>query len=60
MLRPLSETLGISVSELLDGERRSPDKLKQLPDDVAAMTVEDADNAALKGIHTYINETQKK
>lgn len=60
MLRPLAEALGVSVSELLDGERRSPDKVKQLPDDVATMAVEDADNAAIKGIHTYINETQKK
>ncbi len=60
MLRPLAETLGVSVSELLDGERRSPDKVSHLPDGVPAMAVEDADNAALKGIHTYINETQKK
>lgn len=60
MLRPLAEALGVSVSELLDGERRSPDKVKQLPDGAAAMAVEDADNAVLKGIHTYINETQKK
>lgn len=60
MLRPLAEALGISVSELLDGRRRSPDKVKQLPAGTAAMTVEDADNAAIKGIHTYINETHKK
>lgn len=60
MLRPLAETLGVSISELLDGERRSPDKVKRLPDGAAAMAVEDADNATLKGIHTYINETQKK
>ena len=60
MLRPLAEALGISVCELLDGRRRSPDKVKQLPAGTAAMTVEDADNAAIKGIHTYINETHKK
>lgn len=60
MLRPLAEALEVSVSELLDGERRAPDKVKQLPDGVATMAVEDADNAAIKGIRTYINETQKK
>lgn len=60
MLKPLAEALGVSVSELLDGQRRSPDKVKQLPDGVAAMTVEDADNAAIRGIHAYINETHKK
>ena len=60
MLRPLAEALGISVSELLDGEKKSPDKFRQLPDGAVAMTVEDADSAALKGIHTYINEAQKK
>ncbi|MGN1333871.1 MAG: helix-turn-helix domain-containing protein [Anaerovoracaceae bacterium] len=60
ILRPLAEALGISVSELLDGNLRSPDKIKQLPAGTATMSVQDADNAALKGIHTYIDETQKK
>lgn len=60
MLRPLAGALGISVSELLDGNLRSPDRIKQFPAGTATMAVQDADNAALKGIHTYINETQKK
>ena len=60
VLRPLAEALGMSVSELLDGERRSPDKVKELPEGVPTMAVEDADNAAIKGIRTYINETRKK
>lgn len=59
MLRPLSEVLDVSVSELLDGERRSQDKVLY-PDGAAAITVEAADNAAIKGISTYINEAQKK
>ena len=59
MLRPLAEVLDVSVSELLDGERRSQDKVLY-PDGAAAITVEAADNAAIKGISTYINEAQKK
>ena len=59
MLRPLAEVLGVSVSELLDGERRSQDKVLY-PDGAAAITVEAADNAAIKGISTYVNEAQKK
>lgn len=60
MLKPLAEALNVSVSELLDGELRPPDKMKQLPDSTAVMTVEDADNAAINGIHTYIHETQRQ
>lgn len=59
MLRPLAEVLDVSVSELLDGERRSQDKVLY-PDGAAAITVEAADNAAIKGISTYVNEAQKK
>lgn len=59
MLRPLAEVLGVSVSELLDGERRSQDDVLY-PDGAAAITVEAADNAAIKGISTYVNEVQKK
>lgn len=59
MLRPLAEVLDVSVSELLDGELRSQDKVLY-PDGAAAITVEAADNAAIKGISTYINEAQKK
>ena len=59
MLRPLAEVLGVSVSELLDGERRSQDKVLY-PDGATAITVEAADNAAIKGISTYVNEAQKK
>ncbi len=60
MLKPLAEALDVSVSELLDGERRSPDKMKSIPDDAVILTVEDADKAAMTGIHTYIHETQKR
>lgn len=53
MLKPLAEALDVSVSELLDGERRSPDKMKSIPDDAVILTVEDADKAAMTGIHVY-------
>ena len=62
MLKPLAAELGVSVSELLDGERRLPDsdKVKLLPEGVATLTVEEADETAMKGIRTYIRETQRK
>lgn len=60
MLKPLAEALDVSVSELLDGEIRPPDKMRQLPDSTAVLTVEDADNTAINGIHTYIHETQRQ
>ena len=60
MLKPLAEALDVSVSELLDGERRMPDTVKSLPDGAAVLTLEDADKAAMSGIQTYIHETQKK
>ena len=37
MLRPLAGALGISVSELLDGNLRSPDRIKQFPAGTATM-----------------------
>lgn len=60
MLKPLAETLDVSVSELLDGERRIPDKVKDIPEGTAVLTVEDADKAAMTGIQAYIHETQKR
>lgn len=59
VLRPLAETLGVSVSELLDGERLLPDKGKH-PEGASTITVEEADNAAIKGIRTYVDRANKK
>ena len=60
MLKPLAEALDVSVSELLDGERRTPDKGNAFPDGAAVLTVEDADKAVMSGIRAYIHETQRK
>ena len=60
MLKPLSEALDVSVIELLDGERLTPDEMRKFPDGAAALTVEEADETAMKGIRTYIHETLRK
>lgn len=60
ILKPLAEALDVSVSELLDGERRMPDKVKDIPEDAAVMTVEEADQTAMQGIRAYVQETQRK
>jgi len=51
MLQPLAEALDISVTEILDGERRSND---------AAVTAGEAEQAAIRGIDGYVRDTKKK
>jgi len=51
MLQPLAEVLDISVTEILDGERRSND---------AAVTAGEAEQAAIRGIDSYVRDTRKK
>lgn len=60
MLKPLAEALGISVSELLDGERRAPDKAVRFSDGSEAVSVAEADAAAVNGIHAYVRDTKRK
>lgn len=51
MLVPLSEALDISVTELLDGERRPAD---------SQVTAGEAEQAAIRGIDGYVRDTRKK
>ena len=51
MLQPLAEVLDISVTEILDGERRSND---------VAVTAGEAEQAAIRGIDGYVRDTKKK
>ena len=60
MLKPLGEALGVSVSELLDGERRSFDNGSGAADGAVTLTIEEADETAIRGIRTYIHETQRR
>lgn len=60
MLKPLGEALGVSVSELLDGERRSFDNGSGAADGAVTLTIEEADETAIRGIRAYIHETQRR
>lgn len=50
MLKPVGEALDLSVVELLDGERREAEPL----------TREEAGETAIKGIQTYVSESQRR
>lgn len=60
LLKPLAEVLDVSVSELLDGERRPADREMCLPDGSAALSVSEADTVAMKGIRAYVQEARRK
>ena len=60
LLKPLAEVLDVSVSELLDGERRPEDRKMCLPDGSAALSVSEADTVAMKGIRAYVQEARRK
>ncbi|MBR5230539.1 MAG: helix-turn-helix transcriptional regulator [Firmicutes bacterium] len=51
MLQPLSDVLGITVTELLNGERISAD---------SGITAGEAEQAAIRGIDSYVRDTRKK
>lgn len=60
LLKPLAEVLDVSVSELLDGERRPADREVCLSDGSAALSVSEADTVAMKGIRAYVQEARRK
>ena len=60
LLKPLAEVLGVSVSELLEGERRPADREVCLPDGSAALSVSEADTVAMKGIRAYVHDARRK
>lgn len=60
LLKPLGEALGVSVSELLDGERRPFDNGSGAADGAVTLTIEEADETAIRGIRAYIHETQRR
>ena len=50
----------MSVSELLDGERRSVDSGSGDSDGAVTLTIEESDETAIRGIRAYIHETQRR
>jgi len=51
MLQPLADVLDISVTEILDGERRPQDR---------TVTAGEAEQAAIRGIDAYVSHTRRK
>ena len=57
MLKPLAETLNLTVGEILEGERKLCEDAALYVNNAAYDVTEET---AIRGIHTYINKTRKK
>lgn len=60
LLKTLAEVLGVSVGELLEGEKRTANREMCFPDGSAALSVSEADTVAMKGIRAYMHDARRK